>query len=170
MERIYTIPLRKEFQKAPSYKRTKKAVSAVREFLQKHMKNQEVRIGRYLNMELTARGRKNPPHKVKVNVWTEKTKIKNKDVEIVKAELFGAPKEEPVKTETKKEKTPTAKTEKKEDKQAAIKATVEKLEKKPQPEQQEKATARTDDKKQHDSAKITRAAPHNAQHTTETKK
>ena len=30
MERIYTIPLRKEFQKAPSYKRSSKAIRAIK--------------------------------------------------------------------------------------------------------------------------------------------
>ncbi len=169
MERIYTIPLRKEFQKAPNYKRTKKAVSAVREFLQKHMKNKDVKIGQHLNMALTARGRKNPPHKVKVNVWTEKIKKDNKDLEIVKAELFGAPKEPVVKEE--KVKQPTLKTDKKEDKQAKVKETVEKLEKKPLPTAKEYAAARTpEDHQAHDSAKTTRAAPHNAQHTVEKKK
>ena len=170
MERIYTIPLRKEFQKAPSYKRTKKAVTAVREFLQKHMKNKEVRIGQYLNMELTARGRKNPPHKVKVNVWTEKIKINNKDVEVAKAELFGAP-VATEKTQTKTEKQSAMKAEAKIDKQEKVKETVEKLEKKPQPGHQEKAAARTpEDKQPKDSKRITQAAPHNAQHTIEKKK
>ena len=52
LERTYTIPLRREFQKAPKYKRAKKAVTAVREFMQKHMKTENVLIGPKLNIKL----------------------------------------------------------------------------------------------------------------------
>ncbi|MCD4759932.1 60S ribosomal protein L31 [archaeon] len=128
MERIYNIPLRKEFQKAPRYKKTSKAMRAVKEFLTKHMKAKEVKIGKYLNEELWKNGPKNPPHKVNVKA------VKEED--IVKAELVGAPVieapeptkktikeklEEKVgtKKESSEEKTPTAKklTEKKKKKE-----------------------------------------------------
>ena len=82
VERTYNIPLRKEFQKAPKYKRAKKAVTAVREYLQKHMKTQDVRLGVNLNMEVWKDGIKNPPHHIKVNA------TKNDDG-VCKAELFG---------------------------------------------------------------------------------
>jgi len=86
-ERTYVIPLRKEFQKAPKYKRAKKAISAVRIFLKRHMKSDNIKLGAHLNEFLWSRGIKNPPHKVQVNV--------TKDSEgVVKAELIGAPKEE----------------------------------------------------------------------------
>ncbi|HLD12619.1 MAG TPA: hypothetical protein VJB87_03400 [Candidatus Nanoarchaeia archaeon] len=170
MERVYTITLRKEIAKVPVYKHTMKAVKGVREFLQKHMKNDNVKLGQYLNRHLNSRGRKNPPTRVKVNVWTETIKKDNKDFTIVRAELFGAPKEAAVKEQPVKEKKVQA-VEKKDDKQAAIKETVEKLEKKPQPAQQEKATAKTpEDKHKKDSAKTTSIAQHGSQHHTETKK
>ena len=51
MERTYIIPLRKEWLKVPIYKRTKKAVKATKEFLQKHMKVETVKLGRHLNMK-----------------------------------------------------------------------------------------------------------------------
>ncbi len=101
-ERIYTIPLRREFLKAPSYKRSKKAISAIRIFLSKHMKVEEVKIGKYLNLEIFKHGRKNPPSKIKVKAIKEKIKIKDKDVEIVRAELIDAPVEK-IKEEPKKE-------------------------------------------------------------------
>ena len=82
IERTYNIPLRKEFQKAPKYKRAKKAIAALKEFLSKHMKAEEIKIGRHLNQFIWERGIKNPPHHVKVNV------IKGDD-NIAKAELFG---------------------------------------------------------------------------------
>jgi len=101
MERIYTIPLRKEFLKAPKYKRTARAIRAIRKFIQKHMKNDDVRIGKYLNLEVWEHGRKNPPSKIQVKAFTEKIKKKDKEIEYVKVELIDAPIE---KKETKEDK------------------------------------------------------------------
>lgn len=94
MERTYIIPLRKEMAKVPKYKHTSKAVKTVRKFLQRHMKNENVKLGRHLNMKLHERGRKNTPHKIEVRTWTEKVKLKDKEMEIVRAEWINAPKEE----------------------------------------------------------------------------
>ncbi|MAF34852.1 hypothetical protein CMO91_03320 [Candidatus Woesearchaeota archaeon] len=71
MERTYIIPLRKEWLKAPRYKRAKKAVTALKEFIQRHMKSETVKIGKKLNHALWERGIKNPPHKIKVNCKKE---------------------------------------------------------------------------------------------------
>jgi len=96
-ERTYIIPLRKEFLKVPLYRRTRKSVTAIRQFVSKHMKVDGVKIGRYLNLELWKHGRKNPPGKIKV-----KTYVDEKDNEkFAKVELFGAP-EEVKKEEAKK--------------------------------------------------------------------
>jgi len=70
-ERTYTIPLRKEFLKAPPHKRAKKAVKAVREFIQRHMKVEEVKLGMHLNELLWARGIKNPPTRIKIKTKKE---------------------------------------------------------------------------------------------------
>ena len=86
MERTYNIPLRKEFQKAPKWRRTKKAVKALREFIIKHMKSEEVKIGKYLNLRLWKHGIKNPPHHIKVKA------IKD-DKGVVLVELAELPKE-----------------------------------------------------------------------------
>ena len=64
-ERNYIIPLRREWLKTPRYKRSKKAVAAIRQFLSKHMKSDKVKLGRNLNLAVWADGIKNPPHKVK---------------------------------------------------------------------------------------------------------
>lgn len=90
LERKYIIPLRKEWLKVPIYKRSKKAVTALREFLQKHMKTEDVRIGRHLNHAIWARGMKKPPHKIEVLA----KKVENKENTYVLAELPNAPKEE----------------------------------------------------------------------------
>jgi len=94
LEREYIIPLRKEFQKAPKYKRAKKTIKALKEFLAKHMKSDNIKLGKYLNLKVWEHGIKNPPHKVKV-------KVEKYDDGLVKAELVGAPVEE--KKEEKKE-------------------------------------------------------------------
>lgn len=66
LERNYNIPLRKEWLKAPKYKRTKKAVLATKQFLSKHMKSENVFLNTDLNEHLWAHGIKNPPHHVAV--------------------------------------------------------------------------------------------------------
>src|SRR3989344_5579612 len=91
MERLYTIPLRKEFSKAPNYKRTSRAIKAIRQFIQKHMKCENVKIGGYLNLEMWKHGRKNPPPRIQIKAYTEKEKKKDKEIEYVKVELLNAP-------------------------------------------------------------------------------
>jgi large subunit ribosomal protein L31e len=81
-ERTYTIPLRKEWLKSPKYRRAKKAVTAVKDFLIKHMKSEDIRLGKHLNEEIWKNGIKNPPGKVKINVLKD-------DKNVVRAELFG---------------------------------------------------------------------------------
>ena len=95
MERIYTVPLRKEFQKAPKYKYASKAMRALKEFLVKHTKSDNIKIGKYLNQSIWQNGPKNPPAKVKINV------VKDKD-NIVSAELVDAPEEKKEIVEEKK--------------------------------------------------------------------
>jgi len=88
-EQIYNIPLRAEWEKVPEYKRAKKAIRAIREFLVQHMKIYDrdlnkVKIGRWLNMHVWQRGIKKPPSQVKVKVTQQG--------EIVTAELAELPK------------------------------------------------------------------------------
>lgn len=85
IERIYIIPLRKEWLKAPMHKRAKKAIRAVREFLAQHMRVEmkDVKIERWLNNAIWERGIKRPMAKVKVKV--------TKEAGIVRAELVDLP-------------------------------------------------------------------------------
>ncbi len=85
MERKYIIPLRKEWLKVPIYKRTSRAVRATKHFLQKHMKVEDVRLGRNLNMALWTNGTRNPPHKIEVFV----KKFETKEGDYVRAEVPG---------------------------------------------------------------------------------
>lgn len=88
VEREYVIPLRKEINKVPRYRKTNKAVKSVKEFLARHMKVRDrdlnkIKLDKYLNEYLWARGVKNPPTKVKVKAI--------KEGEIVKVELVEMP-------------------------------------------------------------------------------
>lgn len=119
MERLYTIPLRKEFSKAPNYKRTSRAITAIRTFAQKHMKCEIVKIGKHLNLEMWKHGRKNPPPRIKVKMIKEKKKEKDKEIEYVIIELPHIKIEKPVEKKKKKEEKPKEEAkveEKKEDK------------------------------------------------------
>lgn len=87
LERVYNVPLRKEYLKAPNWRRTKKAVTALREFLVHHMKSEDIKISPEINEKLWQSGIRNPPHHIKVTV------TKN-EKGLVKAELFGSKKEE----------------------------------------------------------------------------
>ncbi len=86
-ERTYNVPLRKEYLKVPNWKRTEKAVVAMKKFLSRHMKSEDVRLGKDVNEKIWQHGIKNPPHHVKVTV--------RKDADgVVRAELFGMEKTE----------------------------------------------------------------------------
>ena len=67
LERVYNVPLRREYMKVTSWRRAKKAVKALRQFIAKHMKSDDIILGRYVNKELWKHGIKNPPHHVKIS-------------------------------------------------------------------------------------------------------
>ena len=94
LERVYTIPLRRETLKVPPFRKANKAAKTVREFISKHMKSDNVSIGKYLNLRIWQHGAKNPPHHVKVNAVKD-------DKGKVFVELVDAPKEK-IKVEEKK--------------------------------------------------------------------
>ncbi len=69
LERIYTIPLRKQVRKAPRYKKSKKAIRTIKEFLAKHMKVpdrelKKIKIDKWVNEAIWIRGIKKPPQKI----------------------------------------------------------------------------------------------------------
>ena len=77
VERVYVVPLRKEWLKVAQYRRAEKAIRAVRAFVAKHMKValENVKLGKYLNEAIWQRGAKRPPHKIKIVVKKEKEKV-----------------------------------------------------------------------------------------------
>jgi large subunit ribosomal protein L31e len=88
LEREYVINVRKEVLKVPAYKRAKKAVKAIKQFLAKHMKVEDrdlrkVKLDQYLNEEIWQRGIKKPLMRIKVKA--------KKKAGIVQAELSEIP-------------------------------------------------------------------------------
>ncbi|MHA1510807.1 MAG: 50S ribosomal protein L31e [Promethearchaeota archaeon] len=68
-ERYYVVPLARTFQRVPRWKRSKKAMIALREFLTRHMKPEgDVYISQELNERVWENGIKNPPRKIRVRV------------------------------------------------------------------------------------------------------
>ena len=85
IEREYTIPLRRQVDKVPRYKKANKAIRTIKEFLVKHMNIRDgdlkkVKIDKFLNEEVWFKGIRKPPQKIKVKVV--------KEGDIVRVELF----------------------------------------------------------------------------------
>ncbi|MDI6826263.1 MAG: 50S ribosomal protein L31e [Candidatus Aenigmarchaeota archaeon] len=96
-ERIYTINLRKAISKAPRWEKSKKSIAVVRNFLKRHMKGDEVKIGKSITEEIWNKGSQNPPRSIRIHaIQTEEDEKK-----IIKAELLGVP--FPAEKEKKKE-------------------------------------------------------------------
>lgn len=82
-ERVYTVPLRKSWLKAPKWRRSKRAANYLKEFLSKHTDSEEVKLSRWINEIIWQHGGKNPPGKLKVKV--------TKEDEVWKADLAELP-------------------------------------------------------------------------------
>ncbi len=144
IEREYIIPLKREIMKVPRYKRTPKAVKAVKQFIAKHMHVIErdvkkVKIDKYLNQQLWFRGIQNPPTKIKVKAVKQGDIVRVELVDIPEKVKFQMAREDKTKKEsekTKKEKkeevekpkeeTSEEKKEEQEDKKEERKEEVEK--------------------------------------------
>ena len=94
-QKSFTIPLRKEFQQSAPLRRTPRAVKAVKAYLVRHCKVDEVRLGARLNESLWTRGIRHPPARVTVDVTVEDC--------VAKAELQGFEYVEAVKPQAKQE-------------------------------------------------------------------
>ena len=92
LSRVYTINLSKVWL-APRIRRTKRAINMIREFAQRHMKSDDVKIDRSLNEVMWERGIRKPPRKIRVKM------VKDED-DVVTVSLYS----EEVKEEEKVEK------------------------------------------------------------------
>jgi large subunit ribosomal protein L31e len=128
-EKIYTINLRNAISKVPKWEKSKRSVAVVRKFLERHMKGDEVKIGKSITEEIWKGGNENPPKTIRIHAIMTEDEDENK---IVKAELLGVPfpeekekkkekKEEKAKEEGKKEETKPEEKSKEEPKKEDIK-------------------------------------------------
>jgi large subunit ribosomal protein L31e len=67
LTRTHMVPLRSAFE-APKYRRTKVAIRVIREFTTRHMKANEVKIDKEVNLLLWSRGIGNPPRRIKLEM------------------------------------------------------------------------------------------------------
>jgi large subunit ribosomal protein L31e len=79
-ERIYTIPLR-VVKRAPRWRRSTRAISAIREYLVRHTKSDTILIDQSINEKVWERGAQKPPSKIRVKVTEEEDVIKAELVE-----------------------------------------------------------------------------------------
>jgi ribosomal protein L31E len=121
LERVYNVPLRREWLKTPKYKRAKKAGIALRQFLEKHMKSKDIIISNNVNLKIWEHGMKNPPHHIKVkadkfedgHVFVDLDTVTKIKVPSVLAKARAKAEKKP-KKEKAKEETPLEKIEEKE--------------------------------------------------------
>ena len=128
-ERIYTINLRKATLKAPRWEKSKRSVAFVREFLKRHMKGDEIRIGKSITEEIWKSGNQNPPAKIRIHAVDRE----EEDKKVIIAELLGVA--FPEEKEKKKKEKKKEKEEKKEEK-----VEEKKTEEKPKPEEKKEVT------------------------------
>ncbi|MFW9921419.1 MAG: 50S ribosomal protein L31e [Candidatus Thorarchaeota archaeon] len=65
-ERIYTVPLRKAYWTGSRLKRANRSVRILREFVERHMKPEEVLIQPEVNEIIWARGIQKPPRRIRI--------------------------------------------------------------------------------------------------------
>ncbi|MDG7013803.1 MAG: 60S ribosomal protein L31 [Nitrososphaerota archaeon] len=63
LTRTYVVPLGVVYE-APPYRRAKKAIAVIREFVTRHMKANQVSIDSEVNELIWARGIKHPPRRI----------------------------------------------------------------------------------------------------------
>jgi large subunit ribosomal protein L31e len=65
-ERIYTVPLRKAYWTGSRLRRSNRAVRILREFVERHMKPEELSIQPEVNERIWARGIQKPPRRIRI--------------------------------------------------------------------------------------------------------
>jgi large subunit ribosomal protein L31e len=121
-EKIFTIPLRDVFKEQRT-DRSKRASILVKEFLEKYMKVDKVKIGNSINEDIWKSGIRKPPRKLRIHVIKEDN--------IVYAELVGieiktpSSEDKKKKSKKKKEKKEKIKEERKERRKKTIQEELE---------------------------------------------
>ncbi len=65
-ERIYTVPLRRAYWTGSRLRRSNRAVRILREFVQRHMKPEELLIQPEVNERIWSRGIQKPPRRIRI--------------------------------------------------------------------------------------------------------
>lgn len=138
IRRSYNVPLRRGFRNAKRYKKTSRAISELRSFIQQHMKTQEVKIDKTLNVKVWEHGIRNPPHHIKVDVVKDAEGVARVYLE---GQAPGAAKSEKAaeKEEAKKATEPAKKEEVKAEKEPVAKEDAKAPEEKPEAKPEESA-------------------------------
>ena len=68
--RIYTVNLAKAWD-TPKYRRTDRVINIIKEFTQRHMQTDKVKIDQDLNRHIWSRGKTNPPRKIRLRMVKE---------------------------------------------------------------------------------------------------
>ena len=136
----FIIPLRRKFKKTARYRRTPRSIKAIKEFLVRHMKMYErdlkkVKLDKYLNAFVWARGIKNPPSRIKVRAvidgdvvraelaeLTERLKFKKEKLERRESKTAAVPSKKAPEQGKIESKTEEEKTEEKEKKASVVEA------------------------------------------------
>lgn len=91
LKREYVVPLRRKTRFAPKWRRSKKAIAVLKDFIRQHMKTQDVIVCRELNELIWENGSKNPPGKISVVAF--KTSIKGEEKTLVNLSNIGVEKQ-----------------------------------------------------------------------------
>jgi large subunit ribosomal protein L31e len=128
-DRIFTINLRKATLGARRWKKSKQTVAVVRKFLKKHMKSDDIKIGKSITEKIWKGGNQKIPNKIRVKVV--EVEVGEEKKKVFKAELLEVvlpeglkeqnPKEEVKKEEKKEEKPEEKKPEKKKEDKKEVK-------------------------------------------------
>ncbi|MFW9890298.1 MAG: 50S ribosomal protein L31e [Candidatus Thorarchaeota archaeon] len=65
-ERIYTVPLRRAYWTGSRLRRSNRAIRILREFVQRHMKPEEIVIQPEVNERIWERGIQKPPRRIRI--------------------------------------------------------------------------------------------------------
>jgi large subunit ribosomal protein L31e len=131
LEREYIVPLRRKVNLSSKYRRARKAVNVLRDFIERHMKvydnaHKLIKLDRYLNEELWARGIEKPPAKITVKCKkfeSGKVIVELANIpEYVKWKMQKAVKISVKKEEKKEEKTEEKKVDEEEKKKSEVEA------------------------------------------------
>ncbi len=107
LTRVYTINLGRAWL-TPEHRRTDRVINMIREFAEKHMKSDEVKLEQDLNRQIWSRGKTNPPRKVRVKMVKDEHGVVTVSLyEDLPAET---PAQEPASTKVEKAETTPAET------------------------------------------------------------